>query len=75
MMPADRHTRRAAEAMEAALALRIMTRVDGKDVYKRQNKRMLYYYFGSKEDLYIAVLERAYGAMRKACLLYTSRCV
>jgi AcrR family transcriptional regulator len=28
------------------------------------NKRMLYYYFGSKEELYIAVLERAYGAMR-----------
>jgi AcrR family transcriptional regulator len=28
------------------------------------NKRMLYYYFGSKEDLYLAVLERAYGAMR-----------
>jgi AcrR family transcriptional regulator len=28
------------------------------------NKRMLYYYFGSKEDLYVAVLERAYGAMR-----------
>ena len=26
----------------------------------------LYCYFGSKEDLYIAVLERAYGAMRKA---------
>ena len=30
------------------------------------NKRMLYYYFGSKEDLYLAVLERAYGAMRQA---------
>ena len=30
------------------------------------NKRMLYYYFGSKEDLYLAVLERAYGAMREA---------
>ena len=30
------------------------------------NKRMLYYYFGSKEELYLAVLERAYGAMRKA---------
>ena len=30
------------------------------------NKRMLYYYFGSKEGLYIAVLERAYGAMRKS---------
>jgi AcrR family transcriptional regulator len=30
------------------------------------NKRMLYYYFGSKDELYLAVLERAYGAMRKA---------
>ena len=30
------------------------------------NKRMLYYYFGSKENLYVAVLERAYGAMREA---------
>lgn len=30
------------------------------------NKRMLYYYFGSKEDLYLAVLERAYSAMRQA---------
>ena len=29
------------------------------------NKRMLYYYFGSKEDLYLAVLERAYIAMRQ----------
>jgi AcrR family transcriptional regulator len=29
------------------------------------NKRMLYYYFGSKDDLYLAVLERAYGAMRQ----------
>jgi len=30
------------------------------------NKRMLYYYFGSKDDLYLAVLERAYGKMREA---------
>ena len=30
------------------------------------NKRMLYYYFGSKEGLYLAVLERMYIAMRKA---------
>ena len=30
------------------------------------NKRMLYYYFGSKENLYVAVLERAYGAMRES---------
>ncbi len=29
------------------------------------NKRMLYYYFRSKDDLYVAVLERAYGAMRE----------
>jgi AcrR family transcriptional regulator len=29
------------------------------------NKRMLYYYFGNKEDLYVAVLERVYGAMRQ----------
>jgi AcrR family transcriptional regulator len=30
------------------------------------NKRMLYYYFGSKEGLYLAVLERTYIAMRQA---------
>jgi AcrR family transcriptional regulator len=30
------------------------------------NKRMLYYYFGSKDGLYLAVLERAYGKMREA---------
>ena len=30
------------------------------------NKRMLYYYFNSKDDLYLAVLERVYGAMRQA---------
>ncbi len=29
------------------------------------NKQMLYYYYGSKEDLYLAVLERAYAAMRQ----------
>ncbi|MDQ0379401.1 TetR/AcrR family transcriptional regulator [Amycolatopsis thermophila] len=30
----------------------------------RTTKRMLYYYFGSKEGLYIAVLERAYAGIR-----------
>ncbi len=30
----------------------------------RTSKRMIYYYFGSKEGLYIAVLEEAYGRMR-----------
>jgi AcrR family transcriptional regulator len=28
------------------------------------NKRMIYYYFNSKDDLYLAVLEEAYTAMR-----------
>ena len=29
-------------------------------------KRMIYYYFGSKEGLYVAALERAYGDIRSA---------
>ncbi|HVV13893.1 TetR/AcrR family transcriptional regulator [Amycolatopsis sp.] len=30
----------------------------------RTTKRMIYYYFGSKEGLYVAVLERAYSVIR-----------
>jgi AcrR family transcriptional regulator len=30
------------------------------------NKRMLYYYFGNKEDLFLAVLEGAYARIRSA---------
>jgi AcrR family transcriptional regulator len=30
------------------------------------NKQMIYYYYGSKEDLYLEVLERAYAAMRRS---------
>jgi len=30
------------------------------------NKRMLYYYFGDKEDLFLAVLEHAYAGIRAA---------
>ena len=30
----------------------------------RCNIRMIYYYFGSKEALYIAALERVYGEIR-----------
>lgn len=41
-------------------------RVDAIAEQSGANKRMLYYYFGSKENLYVAVLERAYGAMRQA---------
>ena len=32
----------------------------------RVNIRMLYYYFSSKDALFLAVLERAYGAIREA---------
>src|SRR3954451_2970951 len=32
----------------------------------RTSKRMIYYYFGSKEGLYLAALEKAYGELRAA---------
>ncbi|HWC83132.1 MAG TPA: TetR/AcrR family transcriptional regulator [Pseudonocardiaceae bacterium] len=39
-------------------------RVDEIAARTRTTKRMLYYYFGSKEQLYVAVLERAYSVIR-----------
>ncbi|MEO8752672.1 MAG: TetR/AcrR family transcriptional regulator [Casimicrobiaceae bacterium] len=39
-------------------------RVDRIAMRARTNKRMLYYYFGGKEDLFLAVLERAYEHIR-----------
>ncbi len=39
-------------------------RVDAIAERTRTSKRMIYYYFGSKEDLYLAVLERAYRSIR-----------
>ncbi|GIH80351.1 TetR/AcrR family transcriptional regulator [Planobispora longispora] len=41
-------------------------RVDEIAELMRTTKRMIYYYFGSKEQLYIAVLEKAYTEVRKA---------
>ena len=41
-------------------------RVDEIAARMRTTKRMIYYYFGGKEQLYIAVLERAYAAIRAA---------
>jgi AcrR family transcriptional regulator len=41
-------------------------RVDDIAASMRTTKRMIYYYFGSKEQLFIAVLERAYTAIRRA---------
>lgn len=39
-------------------------RVDAIAEKTRTTKRMIYYYFGSKEGLYIAVLEKAYSDIR-----------
>lgn len=39
-------------------------RVDEIAARTRTTKRMIYYYFGSKEGLYVAVLERAYQGIR-----------
>lgn len=41
-------------------------RVDEIAARTSTTKRMLYYYFGSKEQLYVAVLERAYTVIRAA---------
>jgi AcrR family transcriptional regulator len=41
-------------------------RVDAIAARTRTTKRMLYYYFGSKQGLYEAVLEHAYGGIRDA---------
>ena len=41
-------------------------RVDAIAAQTRTAKNMIYYYFGSKEGLYLAVLERSYAGMRAA---------
>ena len=41
-------------------------RVDAIAAGTRTTKRMIYFYFGSKEQLYLAVLEQAYGEIRRA---------
>jgi AcrR family transcriptional regulator len=41
-------------------------RVDRIAARAKTNKRMLYYYFGSKDALFLAVLEDAYAAIRSA---------
>lgn len=50
------------EFAEAGLA---GARVDAIAAATRTSKRMIYYYFGSKEGLYVAVLEEAYRHMRE----------
>jgi AcrR family transcriptional regulator len=39
-------------------------RIDAIAARMRTNKRMIYYYFGSKEGLYLATLEQVYGEIR-----------
>ena len=41
-------------------------RVDEIAARTRTTKRMIYYYFGSKEGLYVSVLRRAYASIRAA---------
>lgn len=41
-------------------------RVDAIALRSRANKRMIYHYFGSKEQLFTAVLEAAYAGIRSA---------
>ncbi len=41
-------------------------RVDEIAARTRTTKRMIYYYFGGKKQLYVAVLERAYARIRSA---------
>ena len=41
-------------------------RVDEIAERTRTTKRMIYYYFGGKEELYLAVLENAYRGIREA---------
>ena len=40
-------------------------RVDAIAARMKTNKRMIYYYFGSKEGLYLAALEQVYGDIRR----------
>ncbi|MBB1074137.1 TetR family transcriptional regulator [Rhodoferax sp. 4810] len=40
-------------------------RIDAIAAATRTSKRMIYYYFGSKEGLYVAVLEESYRRMRE----------
>ena len=40
-------------------------RVDAIAARTRTSKRMIYYYFGGKEGLYLAVLEEAYASIRR----------
>lgn len=64
---ADRTRAEILEVAQREFARRGYTgaRVDEIAALMRTTKRMIYYYFGSKEQLYIAVLEKAYTEVRE----------
>jgi AcrR family transcriptional regulator len=64
----ERTRRRILEAATAEFARYGLggARVDRIATLARANKRMLYYYFGSKEELFLAALEASYAHIRAA---------
>jgi AcrR family transcriptional regulator len=64
----DRTRRRILDAATAEFARAGLggARVDRIAARSRANKRMLYYYFGSKEALFLAALEESYARIRSA---------
>ena len=71
-LPGQRDPERTRRAiLEAATAEFVAKGLDGASVNEiaaraGANKRMLYHYFGNKEGLYVAVLERTYAGIRNA---------
>jgi AcrR family transcriptional regulator len=65
---AEQTRRRILDAARAAFAEHGLSgaRVDDIAARTSTTKRMIYYYFGSKEGLYAAVLEEMYGGIRDA---------
>ena len=66
MRDAERTRLRILAAAEAEFADKGLAggRIDRIARQSGANKRMIYYYFRNKDDVYLAVLERAYAAMR-----------
>jgi len=65
---AERTRNRILEAAKAEFAKKGLggARVDAIALRSKSNKRMIYHYFGSKEQLFTAVLEAAYSDIRSA---------
>ena len=64
----ERTRARILQAAKAAFAEKGLggARVDEIAARAKVNKRMIYHYFGSKDGLFLAVLERAYAGIREA---------